>query len=112
MTLSSSHRRSIMRQCAAGVPVEQVAAAFELTVAQVQWIDAQEVEKSLNRRRVAEPLPGLKERNWKTARPAEERMRGGDFTCKAPDGCGERAERHSSYCGFHHRLFHKPRAAA
>lgn len=109
MTLSSSHRRSIMRQCAAGVPASEIAAAFDISVHDVQRIDSAEQRKVLAyRRRVAEPIPGLKERDWKSARPAEERVRSGDC-CRFPD-CVSKVCR-GSYCAEHGRLIYRPRAA-
>lgn len=97
----------IARQCALGVPVDEIAAEFGLTVAQVLRIDQREQARRASRR-VAEPLPGLKALDWKTARPAEDRIRRGE-ACRSP-GCVGKVER-GSYCGCHSALVYQPRAA-
>lgn len=109
MTLSSSHRRSIMRQCAAGIPTSEIAAAFDISVHDVQRIDSAEQRKVLAyRRRVAEPYRPPELKDWRTARPAEERVRSGDC-CRFPD-CVSKVCR-GSYCAEHGRLIYRPRAA-
>jgi len=102
-----TRQQAISRQCAAGVPHIDIAAEFGITPAQVLLIDRmQQSRRSV--RRVAEPYQAPKPVDWKTARPAVERLRTGD-TCRAPDCCG-RIER-GSYCGHHASLFYVPRAA-
>jgi len=106
--LTLADHRSISRQVAAGVPLPEIAAEFGISVRDVMRIDRREREKQTVRRRMAEPLPGLKALDWKTARPAEDRIRRGE-SCRSI-GCEGTVER-GSYCLAHAALLYAPRAA-
>ncbi len=82
-----TRQQSISRQRPAGVPHADIAAEFGITVAQVEQIDRLERARQASRR-VAEPYQAPKLADWRTARPAVERVQAGDFACRAPDGCG------------------------
>ena len=108
-----TRQQHIARLRGLGVSAEEVAAEFGITVRDVQRIDAKqrEIRAIAARRRVAEPsFQAPKPICWRTARPLPERVRDGDYTCRAPEGCGERIHK-GSYCARHHALFHVARAA-
>lgn len=105
-----TRHQAIARQCAVGVPHSEIAKEFGITVSDVLRIDAKqrEIQAIAARRRKAEPLPGLKALDWKTTRPAEDRIRRGE-PCRAPN-CAGTVER-GSYCGHCAPLMYAPRAA-
>lgn len=108
MSLSIPARISIRRQFNAGVPHMEIAEAFGVSVAQVLLI-ANHRDAAGRVRRKAEPLPGLRDRDWKQARPAEDRIGRGE-ACRFPD-CVSKVCR-GSYCAEHGRLIYRPRVTA
>lgn len=100
-----TRQQAISRQCAAGVPVAEIAAEFGISVAQVLHIDAVEQVRKANSRRPTYQAP--QPRDWRTARPAVDRVRRGE-PCRTPE-CSETVER-GSYCA-HCRLIVYARVA-
>jgi len=100
-----TRQQAISRQCAMGIPISEIAAEFGISVAQALHIDAVEQSRKANRPRVQYQAP--KPRDWRTARPAVDRVRRGE-PCRTPE-CSETVER-GSYCA-HCRLIVYARVA-
>lgn len=110
--LSAEQRKSLFRAIGAGVPLEDVAAEYGISVSSAQIIDRIERRRSRLNDRVAEPLPALRDMDWKSARPAAECYLPSDG-CKWPIGdpreqdfgfCGTSRLKGHPYCGEHCRL--------
>jgi len=108
--LSLSDRRSISRQCGAGIPAEQIAKDYGIKAAHVLRIDMAERDKAAVRNRVAEPsYQPPKPKDWKSARPPEDRVRRGE-PCRTPE-CSGVVER-GSYCSECAGRLYAPQRAA
>lgn len=103
-----TRQQAISRQCGLGVSHLAIAAEFNMSVRDVQRIDNRERARRAARR-TAEPLPGLRELDWRSARPAEDRIRRGE-ACRFPE-CMSTVFK-GSYCEAHGKLVYRPRVAA
>lgn len=70
--LTRDQRKSLVRALGVGVSLAEVAGEYGITVAGAQAIERVELRRNRVRQRVAEPLPALRDLNWRTARPAAE----------------------------------------
>lgn len=105
-----TRQQQIARLRGLGVSYEEIAAEFGIPVRSVQRIEASEALKAKVRaRRAAEPF-SIPKPTERTARPLPERIGHGDYTCRAPEGCGEKIHK-GSYCAMHWARFHIPRGA-
>lgn len=107
MTLSVAARISIRRQFNAGVPHLDIAVSYGISVAMVLLIGNHRDQRG-RVIRSAEPYQPPKPKDWKTARPAEDRIRRGE-PCRST-GCEGTVER-GSYCGHCAASIYAPRAA-